>query len=181
MQIIKLKRIGSNILEEVNLQRFYLALERANSIDDLIRIGDISYVLSSLIIEAPGNLVAAVSVSTNEALHLFSAPKLMIPAPGIGKFIRVIDVYGKNFVGTIPFSGLPPKLRYVGIGGNDISQFDVNFLTATQTVVRSGNLSITNSKTYPENVGVEFLVPGFDPTAGNGSMLIVITYSIQDY
>lgn len=187
MQTIKLKRKGSDILEEVSQQQFYIALRRANNIDDLIRIGDVHYSLSSLDVSVPvvppsgGSLFAAVPVSNNEMMHLFTTPKLIVPAPGVGKFIRVSDAFGKNLAGTIPFAGLAPKLRYVNVLGNDISQFDLNFLTSAQTVVRSGNLNIANAKNYPENTGVEFYVPGFDLTAGNGSMIIAVTYTIQDY
>lgn len=183
MQIIKLKRIGSNIPEEVNLQRFYAALERANSIDDILRIGDVNYILSSLDVDVPApqgaTLLAPVPVSNNEAMHLFTTSKLMIPAPGAGKFVKVLDIAGKNLVGSIPFSGLAPKLRYVGVLSNDIAQFDNTFLNATQPILRSAIM--TSAKNYIENAGVELYIPGFDLTAGNGSMFIAITYSIQNY
>ncbi len=187
MQTVKLNRKGGLIPEVVNTEKFYNALKYSNVVDDLIIVNDIQYQLSTVAVETAGGSDTPQTViipqSSLEAKAWFTTPKLAIPAPGVGKYIRVTDVTGKYNFGTTPYTGgFGPYLKYVGTDPvAQICAFNNSFfLQAANSRISTGIANITNPLLIVENAGVELYSQVANPANGDGTFIFIIKYLIQN-
>lgn len=187
MQTIKLQRKGGNAPEVVNTEKFYYALKNSNVVDDLIIVGDIQYRLSTVTVETAGGSDTPQTViipqSSAEAKTWFSNPKLVIPSPGVGKYIRVTDAEGKYNFGTTPYTGgFGPYLKYVGADpAAQICAFNNSFFfQAPNSRICTGISNITNPLLIVENAGVELYSQISNPANGDGTFIFIIKYLIKD-
>jgi hypothetical protein len=117
-----------------------------------------------------------VHISSAEILSLFSSPVELLPAPGAGKVIQVTTlIIKKNFVST-PYSGdIYPSIIF----NNTPTLYDA---------IAGMSIDFTSSiinQTPPNGVVVEnepllFRTVTSDPTGGDGTIDIYITYKILD-
>jgi hypothetical protein len=126
-----------------------------------------------------------VLIPSSEVLDLNSAPKLGLPAPGLGKAIEIIHCSAKITNVTTPyasFTGL--RVRYVGANFAIRFQNDILLSTADRTLRMDGIVSTSSGTTNQqvrENVGIQIYVESGDPTAGDGDLAVNIWYTIVDY
>lgn len=188
MQTIKLQRKGGNAPEVVNTQKFYNALKNSNVVDDLIIVNDIQYLLSTVTVETSGGSdtpqTVIVPQTSADAKTWFTTPKLVVPPPGVGKYIRIVDVVGKYNFGTTPYTGgFGPYFRYVGANPAAASlagfQSDV-FFQAPNSRITTGNANITNPFIAIENAGIEVYSQVSNPANGDGTFIFIIKYLTPD-
>lgn len=117
-----------------------------------------------------------VSVNSGQILSMFSSPIELLPAPGAGKVIEVINILvKKNFVSSpyagdiypgIIFSGAPSLFDNIAGLSIDFTSSQINTIPANGIVVENAPLLLHTSSS--------------DPTGGDGSLDIYIHYRIVD-
>lgn len=125
---------------------------------------------------------ATVSVSSAEILAINTTPKVIISAPGAGKFIQVISIMGSlDFVSSAYATNFQLEFRYNATSASlaaaawniaqtedKIFRFQLNSNTTGEA-----NASIINQPvTLNESTG--------NPTTGDGTLKVYITYRIVD-
>lgn len=117
------------------------------------------------------------TLSSAEILALHSTPIEIVPAPGSGKFIDILSCDVKLNYGTTTYvsSGGAPALRNPSSSNVPVSFYN-NVLTLTSSQITRSNFS--SCKLY-ENEAIECFVATSNPTTGNGTLDIYITYEIK--
>ena len=122
-----------------------------------------------------------VDISSAELLTMFSVGKELIPAPGVGYGISFLGLAYRKTYGSVVYD-FPTGLyiymngktaatdNFVQIGGSDMN-------SASN---RSGNLlrSMTGIDGLVENASMRMQSGTSNPTTGNGTLTVWITYSI---
>lgn len=120
-----------------------------------------------------------IEVSSAEILALNGTPKRLLPVLTSAFMYDVVSVAAFNDFGTLGYTaanGL--AVRSTGVGLNDLFEADAAFLQAAadQYCVfgRSSSLSNNNAP----NTGIELYEKVANPTVGDGTLKIYITYRI---
>lgn len=131
--------------------------------------------------------IARVVISSSEILNLRASPKLLIAAPGAGKFITVTSAHAILKFGTAAYTlGGSCLLQYgsPGIdngqgewqfsGGNSFLEATEDYLYAAESAgqARFASSFIMNQGIYLAKMTREF-------TTGDGTALIIVNYSIE--
>jgi len=120
--------------------------------------------------------ISEVSISSAEMLAIFTTPKLLVAAPGAGKYIDPISVIAKNTFNSVAYStGSSPYINYVGTASSVKFTFSTDLITTSSTRVEKG-MEYTDT-VVPVNVGLQFL-NGANPTLGNGTLKLSLLYRI---
>lgn len=121
-----------------------------------------------------------ITLSSAEILNLFTTPKQLIAAPGLGKVIRVIRVelhyhfgttaYATNTQMSIEYGAQSPEVPAVGDNGAlAATASGITFLAEQQGV---------RLVTQVENTSILVSVETGNPTSGNGDMVIKAWYEV---
>lgn len=143
------------------------------NLDNLIK--DIASTNSS------GVSTVKVSVSSSEILNLFTTPKTLIAAPGLGKVLNVLRVYYKVNFGTVAYSN--PSLSVV-LGTGVVTPFQIvnglsNVLNVTTTsFVRPAMTTTVVNADFGYNNQELVLKAAAAPTSGDGTLDVYITYEV---
>jgi hypothetical protein len=117
-----------------------------------------------------------IQVSSAEILALNGTPKILITAPAVSAFIQVIDLsVALNFV-TTPYA-TNTDLEVRNIGSTDVIANNQTSLLDSAGTLRRFVMNTTDAET-PAGTGVELTVNTGNPTAGDGTLDIYITYCI---
>lgn len=125
---------------------------------------------------------AKVSLSSAQLLALFSSPVTLVAAPGAGKAIQVLGVFGAFTAGGTP---------YVDDDGEAIGYASDLSDPLAESPWDLTNPSSNGGPTIPkadqtqdpsvwENAAVVIACPTTDPTEGDGTAKIVVTYTVID-
>lgn len=119
-----------------------------------------------------------IAVSSAEILALNTTPKVLIAAPGAGKFIQVLYGYILLDFGGTAYTNETTEIEYAT--GQDIVGTITSFLNVGVDTIR--NITATSSGTYAfsqvENSAVRYRATSADPTTGNGTISINLVYRI---
>lgn len=119
-----------------------------------------------------------ISISSAEILALNTTPKVLIAAPGAGKFIQVLYGYILLDFGGTAYSNTATEIEYAT--GEDIVGTITGFLNVGADTIR--NITATTGGTYAfsqvENSAVRYRATSADPTTGNGTISINLVYRI---
>jgi hypothetical protein len=122
-----------------------------------------------------------VSLSSAQILNMFSSPVVLVPAPGAGYAIDVISIMVRFTYGTIAYSGntnliiQSSHLTPLAIGTNSvILPSSVNRMGA---IVKNG-ISGVAANQYQENSAIQITTQTGNPSAGDGTLDVYITYGI---
>ena len=128
--------------------------------------------------------VALVHVSSAEILDYGANPVEIIPAPGVGKTVKIIDAKAYyNYQGVAYTNIDVPSLQYQnGIGSTTYWEFPTNMLSATiDLYVQGRGVNYYSSTTSFDNSGIYLSSDaGSSPMTGNGTLDIEVTYVITD-
>lgn len=124
-----------------------------------------------------------VSLSSAQLLSLFSSPVTLVPAPGAGKAIQVLGVFGIFEAGETPYvDGDGEKIAYatdlfdpVADSPWDMTNPDSNGGPAAGKSEQEFDPSVWL------NADVVIGCPTTDPTEGDGTALIVVTFTVIDF
>jgi hypothetical protein len=141
---------------------------------------------------AAHTLLLAVPISSVELKALFSSPKEIVPAPGAGKFIRLLTWELVYRFGTVAYLNADvPGLNYAG-DDTFLHEPGLSFetiLSATADSVgygvgashrQSGDSSTKFLRTLIENKAI-VLLDDQDMTTGDGTAVVTVTYRIVDF
>lgn len=120
---------------------------------------------------------AKVSLTSAEILNLFTTPKVAILAPGVGKIIRILGVTFKYNFGTIAYS--TNSLRVVL--NSSIAISITNILNgSSSSSLNTSPLTSLGSVAFAdwENQSIKIDVLAQNPTAGDGTVEVYISYTI---
>lgn len=123
-------------------------------------------------------LVGSFSVSASQMRYINSNPILMVPAPGAGYTVKVLDCSYEFTAGATPFTGLT-ELDVITDTAGDVQMTDsASFIAANI----SGFISLrinnpTTNTTLVENQPV-FFKGDADPAPGDGTMKVYFSYRI---
>jgi len=136
-------------------------------------------------------LTAKVTISSARILTLFSVPVPIIPAPGVGKYINVLNVIVEYQFGTTPYDvgeAIELWLSPADGGANDSSVYGLNnaIITQTSDQIALGSLSLANGAVFSarsvlENQGMNFASDTSDPTGGDGVLVVTVVYEIGTF
>lgn len=128
-----------------------------------------------------GVTTVKVAVSDSEILQLFTTPKVLVAAPGAGKFISILNICffmnsGSNVYGT------QTELRFSN--GAQIYNTSTSPLSNTASNTKYFNIGDLGAYTINNASNVDTAlyvsVPTANPTGGNGNLAIYITYKVID-
>lgn len=121
-----------------------------------------------------------ISVSSAEILNLFSSPKILIAAPGVGKFINVIAIMGYLQYNTTTYAtNTQLNIRYNNLSvpipstSWNIAQTESKIYRFTTQSTSTGEASATLL-----NQPVTLAALSGNPTTGDGTIKVYITYQI---
>jgi len=123
-----------------------------------------------------------VSLTSAEILNLFTTPKQIIAAPGAGFCIQPICFFYEYNYGTTTYNtNQTLELRYAGVAANVNSNTILSRIFSVKA--RQGSLSTTlltyiDSTQEIENKAFEVTVQTGNPTDGDGTLNIHVTYCI---
>jgi len=129
--------------------------------------------------------VKTVKVSFNTAAVLaLGTPATVIAAPGAGKVIDVLNVYMRYNYNTTDFAANTAPALYLGddTNGNQLTADLTGFLESSLTtfgqpaLTRKGT-NLTTVQSVWENQAVK-ITTGGNPTTGDGSLDVWVTYQI---
>lgn len=115
------------------------------------------------------------------------APVLLVPAPGVGKFIRLISVDIHSIFGTTAFLlGSTLNLSYGGAAGASlVGNCSNTVLTQNQNALGLTGLTlgsvVTNYATLADNKGLFIQASGAQFTVGDGTAKVVVRYSVETF
>lgn len=122
-----------------------------------------------------------ITVTSAEILALFTTPKILVPAPGANHFVRVIAITEKVVFNSAAYSVTTSKIKYDGGAGGH--SFMSNIAVA-QTDNQIYNLLPSTSSQFASsdvlNKAVVIQADASNPTGGNSSLKIFISYQILD-
>lgn len=128
--------------------------------------------------------VRVVNVSSPEILDYGATPVEIIPAPGVGKTVKILDAKAFYNYNGIAYTNIDvPSLQYQnGIGSTTYWQFPTNMLSATVDLyVQGQGVSYYGSTTSFDNSGIYLSSDAASsPMTGNGTLDIEVTYIITD-
>lgn len=115
-----------------------------------------------------------VSTTSAEILQLFTVPKELVPAPGIGKYIQVLGVTLRYNFGTIAYNNTGG--HRISINSNDLCFFfalgQPNSFIESEPVIGVGNSSLENKSIV--------MTTNANPIDGDGTLDVYISYEIID-
>ncbi len=120
-----------------------------------------------------------VTLSSADILSLFTTPKQLIAAGGAGTVIDVVSIDVFYDYNSIAYTTTTSFFITYGTGGANLHNTGVSFGAAfdTHTKVSLDNQAAWNAATRV-NTALSAYCIGADPTAGNGTIKIYITYRI---
>lgn len=134
--------------------------------------GNISWSPSS----SGGSLNTRVFISSAQILTSNSVPVELIPAPGTGKFIQVLQISYTYTFNTTTYNTSGEGGITLGTGGSLMSQVD---FSASNNLYSSSFTVAGNEQTQTiENVPLLLTTQGGDPTDGDGTATLYIAYQI---
>jgi len=124
------------------------------------------------------SIVFEKEINTNQAKQLFTTPIEIAPAPGIGKYYRIVSAWGKYTFNTIPYSSIVCNL-VVKFRGKPTSviQFSPAFHEETSSAIYSGQ-NVAN-KLF-ENTALDISLSNQNLINGNGSFHLYIQVVVEN-
>lgn len=123
-----------------------------------------------------GTYSATVDISSAEILNAFTVPKILVAAPGANKVIVPISIITKFKYNSIAYA-TNTTIDYK-VGSTTTGTLLSTFLAATASTVALTN-SFNNFVTA-FNTDLVLAIRTGNPTAGNSTMRVFITYNIID-
>jgi hypothetical protein len=121
---------------------------------------------------------ARVVLSSSQILNGFTTPVQVIAAPGAGKFIQLMEVAQIYYFGTTAYlTNTNGNLDY---NGSTTMFQSMNFSGVANSVSMRLHNQIGPATSVIENTAITWFVSGGNPTAGDGTIELDITYRIID-
>jgi len=125
-------------------------------------------------------LTTKVTLSSAEILALNSTPKTLIAAPGSGKLIRVLSIVEKLNYGSATYAtNILQQFRYTGtttvIANNSLLGSTENTIAEQ---LASTAVTYSTATSDPVNKAVELTVQTGNPTTGDGTLDVYVTYTV---
>ena len=122
-------------------------------------------------------ITVKVSVLASDIAVFFSAPKILIAAPGAGLFINPLSIGFMMKSGTIIYATQTGVLLSLGSSlGTIVSVLDNTASNTKYFSVAAQNYFVNNASNV--NAALYMSSPIANPTAGNGAIDVYITYQI---
>lgn len=126
-----------------------------------------------------------VDVTAAEILALYTTPKVIIPTPGPGKYIRLTHIIAEYSFGSAPYT-LAGKLWLTYSGLNyGITEINEDLATVEEDAFIFSSLSSMNGFPFPLADGVNqpvvFVAQTSNPTGGDGTFRVIADYVIQTW
>lgn len=136
---------------------------------------NVKQVADSAAAAAAGGLTASIDISSAEILALFTTPKQLVASPGAGKYVEIIASSAVFTSGGAAYAtNTNLVLQYTG-GTSRIAIDAGATLTSAADKIAPFNIDGTEIKS---NAALNATVQVGNPTGGNGTLKIKITYKI---
>lgn len=123
-----------------------------------------------------GVITKKVHATSTEILQLNTSPKILITNPGVGKFINVLSVYYIYNYNTTTYV-LGNKNPVISQGDTSSYLSDV-VIDSVTSIYSQADLNDTHQTTTFENIPITLYAGTANPTSGNGTLDIYISYKI---
>jgi hypothetical protein len=147
----------------------------ANMTGDVTSVGN-----ATTIIDTYKTYTTKISLSSAEILALNSSPKQLLPAPGSGKTYELLGVLcNMNFISAAYAANTTLQVLYSGAAL--VVATNSNIINATVDKIGKmalSAISAAGSTQYLENTALNLNVGGGNPTTGDGTLDIYLTYKI---
>ena len=124
----------------------------------------------------------AVSLSSAQLLHLNSAPVQLVAAPGAGKWINVVEVAYSFTFGTVGYDVAAQPVATFFAADTDFTSPQDDGAPITAEASQVINSPPSGSDTFTSLAANQALVFGTgtsNPTLGNGTLKIVVYYTVE--
>lgn len=155
----------------------------ANKATDFTTVNNILYPS----VQAVDNRVSSNEVLTNkisltsaQILALFTTPRQLVAAPGIGKMIEVLSIFGRLNFNSVAYATNTNLNFYLGSSVLSLAS-NINLINGTSSRIGKFVFTAISGSTngnMQENAAVMVNVPGSNPTAGNSTLDLYVTYKI---
>lgn len=137
--------------------------------------------VAATLAEAVRVVTTKVTILAADVATLNSVPVALIPAPGAGKAIQVLGVFGRmTFAAAAYATNTDVLIRPVG--ATTYMAHNTNLLLTTAGVAIQefalGDNSVTDNNALVANAALEASIGTGDPTGGGGDLDLYITYTI---
>lgn len=133
--------------------------------------------------DGASDISTSVSVSSAEILALTTTGKLLVAAPGAGYFIQVVSAAAYYDYGTAAYAQASDIYLNHLISSSAILSDALNINTVTYDIVKQFDIvdqSAGWALTSVENAGIYLWDAATNPTTGDGTLTIYITYRILE-
>jgi hypothetical protein len=141
----------------------------------------------NVIDDGQGVLIKKVAVSSAELLNIYTAPKELVPAPGANKFINVLGLtfrYDYNSIAYATNTTVAAGYDSSASGLNVVIYTKASFINqlSDETVFANvyGSTPLISSLTSYVNKNFGVSISTGNPTAGNGTLQVIVVYTITD-
>lgn len=162
------------ISDHTNLAGTGLRLELDSAGDFDFQAGNITTTGDAIAGSFNGTYKAKVSLSSAQILALNTTPIQAIAAPGAGKIIIIESMTSKLIYNTTDYAG-PAALQLVCNGDTGILAY-TSILTLSSTAIYNSKPGL--NVVQLENKAVDLYAPTSDPTLGDSTIDVYITYQI---
>lgn len=121
-------------------------------------------------------IVKKVSLTSAEILALFSSPKTLIPAVGSGKICNILKITARFNWNSVAYA-TNLNLKVCSVATSLVHFYTTTLLGSTASKIVT-NWNLTIDAVSASNEGIYLAVATGNPTAGNSTMDIYITYQI---
>lgn len=132
-------------------------------------------------------LTRKIAVSSAEILNIYSAPKELVAAPGANKFVNVLSLtlrYDFSSVGYATNTTVTAGYDSASAGTNVVVYTKAGFINqlGDETVFANlyGSTPLVSSLTSYINKNFCLSMLTGNPTAGNGTLQVIIVYTLSD-
>jgi len=121
-----------------------------------------------------------VSLSSTQILSVNSIPIELLPAPGTGKTYAILEVQLKLNYGTATYAGgTTINIQFANAGLTILSQATILASTTSRMGIMSRTATSGAIATqYLENTAVYITTAASNPTTGDGTLDVYVTYKI---
>ena len=124
---------------------------------------------------------AKVTIPSAEILQLNSTPKELVPAPGAGKMIVLLNAAVRlTFGSSVYTTNITLNIQTAGANYEQSQFFNALGWGSDTFVVRSNSSGVAGNIALAENQALQAVVPSGNPAAGDSDIDVYIQYAIVD-
>jgi hypothetical protein len=133
------------------------------------------------VLDSGSSVQAKVSVTSSEIKNINTTPKILIAAPGASKFIQLIGATMRYNYNSIAYASADNLVINHGNSGSAPLTAGMDITTITNSITKQVSVSDAEwNDALVVNAGLYLYRSAGNPTTGNGTLDIYLTYRIVD-